>query len=91
MKQLKESDIRKQIRDYLRLKGWYVMYFLAGLGAFPGLSDMAVIKEGRVLWVEIKKSGGKQSEKQIEFQRQIEAHGGTYIIATSIDDLEEIC
>lgn len=88
---LKESDIRRQIRDYLKLKDWYVMYFLAGLGAFPGLSDMAAIKDGKVLWIEIKKpGGGKQSEKQKVFQEQIEAYGGTYVIATSIDDLEGI-
>ena len=87
---IKESDIRKQVRDFLQVKGWYVVYFLAGLGVFPGLSDMAAIKNGKILWIEIKKPGGKQSEKQKIFQEQIELHGGEYIIATCIEDLEAI-
>ena len=86
---VKESDIRRQVRDYLRLKGWLVLYFLQGLGCYPGLSDMAAIKEGKVLWIEIKKPGKNvQSEKQAEFQMQLEAHGGVYIIARGIEDLE---
>ena len=85
---LTESDIRKQIRDYLRIRGYLVLYFLQGLGCYPGLSDMCAIKDGQTLWLEIKKPGGKLSEKQIEFKRQIEAHGGTYIVVTGFEDLK---
>lgn len=86
-----ESDIRKQVKDYLQKTGWLVLYFLQGLGSYSGLSDLCAIKNGRVLWIEIKRPGkGKQSEKQVEFQQQIESHGGTYIIATGVEDLEKI-
>jgi len=88
---IKESDIRKQIRDYLRLRGWLVLYFLQGLGCYPGLSDMAAIKNGKTIWIEIKRPGKSiQSNKQKAFQAQIESHGGQYIIATCIEDLEVI-
>ena len=86
---IKESDVRKLTRDYLRLRGYYVLYFLQGLGCLPGLSDMAAIKDGRTLWLEIKKPGkGIQSDKQKAFQDEVERHGGEYRIIRGIDDLE---
>lgn len=42
----------------------------------------------KTLYVEIKTATGKQSQWQIEFQRVCEAHGGTYILARSIDDIK---
>lgn len=88
---IKESDIRKQVRDYLRLKGWLVIYLLQGLGCYPGLSDLVAIKGGKVVWIELKKPGKSvQSEKQIIFQEQIESHGGIYRVVRGIEDLEGI-
>ena len=47
----KESDIRKQIQDYLRWNGWFVYYNLAGLGSYPGLSDLVAVRGGRVVHI----------------------------------------
>lgn len=44
---VKESDIRKQIQDYLRWTGGFVYYNLAGLGSYPGLSDLVAVKSQR--------------------------------------------
>ncbi len=86
-----ETDIRKQLQDYLGWRGWHVHYNLAGLGSYPGISDLTAIKNGRVVWVEVKKPGtGKQSDKQKQFQVDIEAAGGEYVIARSIEDLKEV-
>ncbi len=82
-----EKDIRKQIQDYLRLKGYFVYYCLAGLGAYPGLSDLVAIKNGVTYHIEIKTEKGKQSEKQEQFQRDIEAAGGRYILARCVEDV----
>jgi hypothetical protein len=41
-------------------------------------------------WIECKAPGGWQSELQKSFQRQVEAEGHKYILAFSVDDLEEI-
>lgn len=91
MLKVKESDIRKLIRDYLHLKGYFCYYNLQGLGCFPGLPDLVAVKNGKVIHIEVKKPGCKPSEKQVEFQRRLEAHGGIYIVATGIEDLVEIC
>ena len=44
---------------------------------------------GRFLAVECKVPGGKQSPDQIAWQAACEAHGGLYILATSLDELIE--
>ena len=84
-----ETDIRRMLVDYMRMKGWFVYHNLAGIGTYPGLSDLVAVKNGRVIHVEVKKPGtGRQSEKQEVFQYNLESHGGEYLIARSIEDLE---
>ncbi len=93
-----ESDIRKQLVDYLKIKGWTVIPNIAGklyVGdggrTYPGIADLTVIKNGRVVWVEVKRPGtGRQSEKQKEFQADIEVAGGEYVLACCIEDSEGV-
>jgi Holliday junction resolvase len=86
-----ETDIRRQLVDYLRTKGWFVYHCLAGLGSYPGLSDLVATKDGRTVHVEVKKPGtGRQSDNQKKFQSDIEAAGGEYVIAKCIEDLQEV-
>lgn len=87
---MKERDIRKQIQEYLRWTGWFVYYNLAGLGSYPGLSDLVAVKDGRVVHIEVKMPGGRQSEKQKKFQKDLEAAGGEYILARSVEDVEHL-
>lgn len=87
---IKESDIRANIRDYLRYKGWFVYYNLQGLGCYPGLPDMCAVKGGKVVHLEIKTPKGKQSEKQIDFQLEIERAGGIYVVARGVEDVIDL-
>ncbi len=84
---LKESDIRKQIQDYLRWKGWFVYYNLQGLGSYPGLSDLVAMKDGRTIHLEIKTPRGKQKANQVTFQENVESAGGTYKVARCLEDV----
>jgi Holliday junction resolvase len=85
-----ETAIRKQIQDYLRWTGWFVYYNLAGLGSYPGLSDLVAVRGGRVVHIEVKTPKGVQSDKQKRFQRDLEAAGGEYILARSVADVEHL-
>jgi len=85
-----ETAIRKQIQDYLRWTGWFVYYNLAGLGSYPGLSDLVAVRGGRVVHIEVKTPKGVQSEKQKRFQRKLEAAGGEYVLARGIEDVEHL-
>ena len=87
---VKETHIRKQIQDYLRWKGFFVYYCLAGLGAYPGLSDLVATKNGITYHIEVKTPKGRQSEKQKEFQADLESAGGRYILARGIEDVEDL-
>ncbi len=87
---IKESDIRKQIQEYLRWNKWFVYYNLAGLGSYPGLSDLVAIRGGRIVHIEVKRPRGVQSSPQKEFQADLEAAGGEYIIARGIEDVKHL-
>lgn len=83
-----EAEIQRQIRDYLRWTGWFVYKNHQSLGSHRGLADLTAIKDGKVVWIEVKAPGGRQSEHQRRFQEELEAHGGTYILARSVEDVE---
>jgi Holliday junction resolvase len=85
-----ETAIRRQIQDYLRWTGWFVYYNLAGLGSYPGLSDLVAVRGGRVVHIEVKTPKGVQSEKQRRFQRKLEAAGGEYVLARGVEDVEHL-
>jgi Holliday junction resolvase len=85
-----ENQIQSAIREYLQYKGWFVVRHQQGLGCHRGLSDLTAIKNGRVIWIEVKTPNGKLSEYQKKFKEEISIHGGTYIVARSIDDVKEI-
>ena len=84
-----ETDIRRQIQDYLRIRGWFVFYILQGLGAYKGIPDLIAVKNGRVLFIELKTPRGRQSEYQRKFQADLEAAGGEYVLCRGVDDLQE--
>jgi hypothetical protein len=87
---LKESEIQAQIRDYLRWNGWTVLYHLQGLGSMRGMSDLQALKDGRCVFIEVKRPGGRQSEYQKKFQEAVERAGFEYVLAKSVEDVEHL-
>jgi hypothetical protein len=56
-------------------------------GVVPGAPDLGfVLPFGLAAFLEIKADNGRQSESQIEVEKRIEALGGQYAIAHSIDE-----
>ena len=58
----------------------------------PGFSDLhGILPNGHAIYIECKRPvGGKQSEDQKTFQGVIESMGGTYILASSVDDVDQV-
>ena len=83
-----EAHVRCQVKDYLLWRGWFVIYHLAGLGSYPGLPDVQAVKDGRTVYIELKRPGGKQRPDQAKFQRDLEQAGGEYILCRGIEDLQ---
>lgn len=94
---MKESEGQRAILDYLVLKR--IFHYRNNSGAFKrddghfyrfdvvGSPDIVCVVNGHYIGIEVKAPGGTQSEHQKEFQRQLEAAGGQYVLAYSIDDV----
>jgi len=99
-----ESAIQLSICDYLKLKQWFfwrqntVGMYDAKRETFRslpkyarhGVSDILLVKDGILYALEVKRKGGKQSERQKEFQKDLEAAGGKYFLVESIEDVQVI-
>ena len=82
--------ILSQVRQYLRTLGWYVIRIQQGMGAHRGISDLIVVRGGRVIFLECKTAKGRQSEHQKNFQAEVELRGGEYRIARGLEDVEDL-
>ena len=72
----------------MQLRQYFCFYVLQGLGAYKGIPDLIAVKNGRVLFIELKTPRGRQSEYQRKFQADLEAHGGEYVLCRGVDDLQ---
>lgn len=57
-------------------------------GVVSGVSDLILLKSNGTfssLCIEMKTPEGKQSEKQIEWQRSTEKHGNRYVVCRNLD------
>ncbi len=52
-----------------------------------GSPDIFILKDGKLIGLEVKAPKGKQSEGQIEFQKKMEKNGGIYKVVFSLDDV----
>jgi hypothetical protein len=94
---LKESDVQRQILDYLALKG--IFHYRNNSGAFKrddghfyrfgalGSPDIICVINGQYVGIEVKAPKGKLRASQVELQKNLEAAGGRYILARSLDDV----
>lgn len=85
-----ESRIKSEIIKLLEKAGYYVIRNLQGSimhrKNHPGISDLTVIKAGRVTWAEIKTPTGRHKPGQKVFRACIENCGGEYVTWASVED-----
>jgi hypothetical protein len=94
---VKESDIQRQILDYLALKR--VFHYRNNSGAFKdshnhfyrfgalGSPDIICVIDGQFVGIEVKAPKGRQSDHQKAFQANLVTAGGKYVLAYSLDDV----
>jgi hypothetical protein len=98
---MKESDIQKQILDYLKLRR-YVVFKHSNVGIYrkdtqayiplafgeKGISDIiGCSPDGVFTAIEVKHPGGRPSPEQIEFIRSVKRNNGVAFIAYSLGNL----
>lgn len=57
-------------------------------GVLAGVSDLILIADHTILFVEMKTEKGKQSERQKEFQQNVERLGFSYRICRSLEEFQ---
>ncbi len=91
-KKMSEAEVLIQVRAYLEATGWLVMRIHQSLGSKPGLPDLICLKDGKTIYIECKsqRSRAKLSGAQEIMRQEIQAHGGVYIVAKEIEDIEAV-
>ena len=93
-----EQDIQKQIKEFLSLTGWFVVknntvgIYVKARDTYiknpaRGLPDLTAIKAGRVVMIEIKRKGNKQSPDQLYFEKNWTEHGGEYLLVYNLEEV----
>jgi hypothetical protein len=57
------------------------------IGGPPASTDIVCVINGQYVGIEAKATDGKQSDHQKAFQENLEAAGGKYILAYTLDDV----
>lgn len=57
-------------------------------GLPEGFSDLFILANNTIYFVEVKTLKGKQREAQVNFQRVITKYGYNYIVARSVEDVK---
>jgi len=85
-----EGKIKKQIREYLITKKWFIYPNTANQFSMKGVPDYTAISpDGLVVQIEVKADKGKQTPEQIEFQRRWIECNGVYVLVHSLSELME--
>jgi hypothetical protein len=94
---MKEDPIQQAILQYLALKR--IFHYRNNSGACKrddghfyrfgasGSPDIICVVDGQFIGIEVKAPKAKQSGHQKEFQERLEAAGGRYLLAYSLDDV----
>ena len=84
-----ETLLKHQAKDFLAIYRVWTFPVLQGIGSAKGIPDRLGIYRGRPLAIEFKSPKGKLTENQERFRSHWESQGGIYILARSIEDLQE--
>ena len=86
-----EADIKLAVKDYLAIRGIFSFPLLQGIASYKGLPDRVAHlnfgKGSEVVYLEIKKFGGKLSKYQEEFRDQCYRDGIHYLVIHSLEEL----
>ena len=79
-----EAELEAKVREYLKSQGWLVFKFVSPGTA--GVPDRIIIRDGRVVFLELKTSRGRLSKIQEQIKNQIQQHGGEYHVIRGKSD-----
>ena len=94
-----EAEIQRAIIEYCEVHGNIVLRLNAGnvkKGSRhirlcpPGTPDLLIVRDGKNLWIEVKRPGESLRPEQKEMIAELESRGELVIVARSLDDVMRI-
>jgi hypothetical protein len=64
---------------------------MKAMGVKTGVTDLVLIGNKKVIFVELKTDAGKQGKEQKIFEHQVTELNQTYVVVRSLTDFKEIC
>jgi len=86
IKVVTEAKIQSQIISYLEKKGYYVVKIIQSNK--NGWPDLQALKDGKLVFIEVKREKGIVSELQKFRHKELAKYGFKTIIAHNINELE---
>lgn len=96
----KEKDVLREILLYLRARGvFHIRINTMGVFDFSrkiymkspnttlGVSDIIILKAGKMICLEAKSPTGKQSPEQKQFEQNVKRNGGEYYLVRCVQDV----
>lgn len=85
---MKESIIQSNIKRKLEISGWFVTKLLQT--TTNGIPDLLALRDGRVVFIEVKQPGKKPTILQSYRHEQIRKKGFEVITATGFNDINHL-
>ena len=80
-----ESIIQREIITHLVGAGWYVVKLLQT--NCNGIPDLLCIRDGKCVFIEVKRQGARARPLQLHRIKELQAHGVTSFVAHSVDEV----
>ena len=82
-----EKQVQASMLKYLKSEGYFT--FKTIVNNVAGVPDIYALKNGKSVWIEVKRPGGRRSPVQIYTQEQMEKQGGIIMTVESVEDLDK--
>lgn len=83
-----ESQIQSRIKTQLEKNGWLVIKLIQT--TLNGIPDLMALKNGRTVFIEVKRPNNKPTPLQSYRHQQLLKQGFQTLVATSIKDIEHL-
>ncbi len=83
-----ESDLQADIIDFAHMRRWFCQK--TEFRGRTGGPDLVCIRNGRTVWIEVKRAGEEARRKQELVMRDMKAHGAEVYLVDSLEQARAI-
>ena len=84
-----ERTIVAKVMATAKAMGWWAMKTHGSAYSVAGLPDVLAIKDGRAVWMEVKRPGEEPTRIQTHRHRELAGHGCPVTVVCSVGDAKE--